>query len=501
LWQNARAVHRGPALLLPLLLLAAPAPAASGDPAHDGPPRPHIVVFLADDLGWGDVGFHGSEIRTPTLDALAEGGVRLESFYVWPVCSPTRAAFLTGRYPIRYGLQGGVVVPHADYGLPPEERTLADALGEAGYRTAIVGKWHLGHARPEYLPTRRGFDHQYGLYNGQVDYYTHERDGGLDWHRDDRALREEGHATHLIAAEAVRLVEEHDPATPLFLYVPFLAPHTPLQPPPGFEPPEDRPARGRAIFGAMVETLDAAVGRVLAALERRGMRERTLVLFFSDNGANERFGGRNAPLRGGKYHPYEGGVRSPAVVSWPGVVPAGQVREGLVHVVDWYPTLLALAGASAQQPLPLDGRDQWPLVARGADSAREELLVISFRRWDALRWGRWKLLVQYHPPPRGAGARPVAPRERRVRASWLYDLESDPGETTNLGVRQPEVRKRLAERLLEYAYSAVPERRAGPPPPDFQVPAVWGEFEAQGAPAGAEAAPSDATPSAAGRAQ
>ncbi|NDA68669.1 MAG: arylsulfatase, partial [Verrucomicrobia bacterium] len=160
---------------------------------------------------------------------LAASGARLEAFYVQPVCSPTRAALMTGRYPMRHGLQVGVVRPWANYGLPLAERTLPQALREAGYVTAICGKWHLGHFTPEYLPTRRGFTHQYGHYNGMIDYFTHERDGGFDWHRDDRELREEGYSTVLIGNEAVRLITAHDTSKPLFLYVPFNAPHAPLQ--------------------------------------------------------------------------------------------------------------------------------------------------------------------------------------------------------------------------------------------------------------------------------
>src|SRR3954468_13603939 len=193
--------------------------------------HPNIVFFLIDDLGYTDVGFNGGDIKTPNIDKLAKAGARLAAFYVQPVCSPTRAALMTGRYPMRDGLQVGVVRPWANYGLPLEERTLAQALRDAGYETAITGKWHLGHFRPEYLPTHRGFDHQYGHYNGALDYFTHERDGGFDWHRDDRVNRDDGYTTHLLAKEAVRLVRNHDPARPLFLYLPFNAVHAPHQVP------------------------------------------------------------------------------------------------------------------------------------------------------------------------------------------------------------------------------------------------------------------------------
>src|SRR5215204_6143366 len=209
-------------LLLTLLAFLASTTAAE---------KPNIVFILADDLGWADVGWHGKEIKTPHLDRLAAAGAKLEQFYVQPLCSPTRAALLTGRYPMRHGLQVGVVRPWAQHGLPLEERTLPAALKEAGYETAITGKWHLGHFQPEYLPTRRGFDHQYGHYNGALDYNTHDREGGFDWHRDDKVSRDEGYSTHLIAAEAVKRIKERDANKPLFLYVPFNAVHSPHQVP------------------------------------------------------------------------------------------------------------------------------------------------------------------------------------------------------------------------------------------------------------------------------
>jgi arylsulfatase A-like enzyme len=187
--------------------------AARGTPSH---PPPNIVFILSDDHGWADVGWHSPEIKTPNLDQLAATGAKLEQFYAQPVCSPTRAALLTGRYPMRYGLQVGVIRPWADYGLPLDERTLPQMLKEVGYSTFLTGKWHLGHSQPAYLPTHRGFDHQYGHYNGELDYFTHVRDGGFDWHRDDRVSHEEGYTTFLIANEAVRIIRDQPANRPLF---------------------------------------------------------------------------------------------------------------------------------------------------------------------------------------------------------------------------------------------------------------------------------------------
>ncbi|MFO0930167.1 MAG: arylsulfatase [Gemmataceae bacterium] len=347
--------------MLALLLSALLVPAAAGDAD-----RPNVVYFLADDLGYADVGWHGTAIRTPHLDRLAHAGARLEQFYVQPVCSPTRAALLTGRYPMRHGLQVGVVRPWARYGLPLEERTLPQALREAGYVTALCGKWHLGHFHRDYLPTRRGFDHQYGHYNGALDYYTHVREGGFDWHRDDKVCRDDGYTTHLLAREAVRRVTDHDTSKPLFLYVAFNAVHAPYQVPERYTKEYADLKGQRRTYAGMIAAMDEAIGEVVAAVEKKGLTRRTLFLFSSDNGGPAP--GRitsNAPLRAGKGTLYEGGVRVPAFATWSGRIKPGTVVQQPIHVVDWYPTLLTLAGGSRTQKLPVDGIDVWPAVAEG----------------------------------------------------------------------------------------------------------------------------------------
>src|SRR5437660_200609 len=267
-----------------LALISPLSVAPSAETADAVAKRPHILFLLADDLGWGDVGYHGSEIKTPNLDQLAAAGARLEQFYVQPVCSPTRAALMTGRYPMRQGLQVGVVRPWAQYGLPLEERPLPQALREVGYETAICGKWHLGHFRPEYLPTRRGFDHQYGHYNGALDYFTHMRDNGFDWHRDDKECRDEGYSTHLNAKEAARIIRGRDKNKPLFLYVPFNAVHAPHQVAESYKAPYANLPEPRQSYAGMVAAMDEAIGQVVAALDDAGMRQNTLIIFSSDNG-------------------------------------------------------------------------------------------------------------------------------------------------------------------------------------------------------------------------
>jgi arylsulfatase A-like enzyme len=442
--------------------------------------RPNIVVILADDLGWADVGWHGHEIRTPRLDALAAAGAKLEQFYVQPVCSPTRGAFLAGRYPIRYGLQVGVVRPWAQYGLPLEERTLPQALREVGYETAICGKWHLGHVQPEYLPTRRGFEHQYGHYNGALDYFTHVRDGGFDWHRDDKVCRDEGYSTHLIAREAEQRIESRDRSRPLFLYVAFNAVHAPHQVPDSYKEPYANLPEPRRTYAGMVAAMDEAVGKIVAAVDRAGLRRNTLFLFSSDNGGPEP--GRvtsNGPLRGAKATLYEGGVRVPAFATWQDHIKPASVVEAPLHIVDWYPTLLKLAGATLDQALPLDGLDAWPAIARGESSPNRQILLNSTPSGGAIRVGDWKLVLTGNPGDSEAAGDDALPGAARAAGASrvseeLFRLADDPNETHNLAVALPEKVRELRDRYDALARQAV-QPKSAPKAPGFQSPRVWGE--------------------------
>lgn len=404
---------------------------------------PNILYIVADDLGWADVGFHGSDIATKSLDELAQTGVTLDQFYVQPMCTPTRAALMTGRYPLRYGLQSFVILPDQTYGLPTDERLLPQVLQQAGYETAIVGKWHLGHADRKYWPRSRGFSYQYGPLIGEIDYFTHKVHGVVDWYRNDRLLEEEGYVTTLLGKDAVRLIKAHDTAKPLFLYLAFTAPHTPFQAPQAYL---DRYANiadpNRRAYAAMVTAMDEQIGAVLKALEERGMRENTLVVFHSDNGGvrTATFAGQidtkgdlpasNGPFRNGKGSLYEGGTRAVALANWPGHVPAGKAR-GMVHVVDMLPTLAGLAGASLDGTKPLDGTDIWPVISAGARSLRKEVVynVELFR--GAVRQDDLKLVWS-------------APLPNRVE---LYDLAVDPGETRNLAADHPAEVAKLQARI------------------------------------------------------
>ena len=303
-----------------------------GSSARAAEHPPNFVYILSDDQGWKDVGYHGSDIQTPNIDALANGGARLEQFYAQPMCTPTRAALMTGRYPFRYGLQTAVVASNHTYGLPTDEWLLPQALKDAGYETAIVGKWHLGHADPKYWPRQRGFDYQYGPLIGEIDYFTHEQHGVVDWYRDNKRIEEPGYSTTLLGDDAVKLIDAHDVNTPLFLYLTFNAPHTPYQAPQAYlDRYQDISDPSRRAYAAMITAMDDQIGRVVDALDKKRMRDDTLIVFQSDNGGtrNAMFAGEgdmskikipvdNGPYRDGKGSLYEGGTRVVALANWPG---------------------------------------------------------------------------------------------------------------------------------------------------------------------------------------
>jgi arylsulfatase A-like enzyme len=344
--------------------------AATSAAAQQAAPRPHIVYIVADDLGWKDVEFHGSDIKTPNIDKLAQEGARLEQFYVQPMCTPSRAALLTGRYPCRYGLQTLVIPTPSKYGLPTDERLLPQALKEAGYKTIMVGKWHLGHADRKFWPRQRGFDYHCGAMVGEIDYFTHASGKVRDWYRNDRPVKEQGYVTQLWGKDAVAQINAHDPKAPLFLYLAFTAPHSPYQVPKEYldryKHVEDPTRR---TYAAMITAMDDEIGKVIAALDKKKMRENTLIVFMSDNGGNQtamlagdadvsklKLPADNGPYRGGKGMLYEGGTRVAALANWPGRIKPAEVKE-VMHVVDMFPTLAGLAGANPNKGKPLDGID------------------------------------------------------------------------------------------------------------------------------------------------
>jgi arylsulfatase A-like enzyme len=426
--------------------------------------KPNIIFIMADDLGNADLGYRGGEVKTPNIDKLATEGVRMESFYGEPVCTPSRAALMTGRYPMRHGLQTLVIFPSHKYGLPTDERTLPQASKEAGYQTYMVGKWHLGHADQKYWPQNRGFDYFYGNVMGEVDYFTKERGGMVDWQRNGKFLKESGYYTTLIGNEAVKLIESHDPKKPFFLYFASMAPHAPYQVPKEYS---DRYAsikdEKRRTYGGMISALDDQIGRVVTALDKKGMRENTIILFASDNGGvtnalfatgarspderkesggvalGEKPPANNGELRGGKGSLYEGGVSVPAFANWPAKLQPRVVTEPL-HMVDIMPTLLALSGGVGSADHPFDGKDIWPTLKEGKPSPNEDILINVEAFRGAVRKGDWKLVKVATLPGK----------------TELFDLKNDPGEKTNVADRHPDIAKDLEARLLAYAKEQKP---------------------------------------------
>lgn len=378
-------------------------------------PRPNIITIVGDDIGWGDVGFRDSAIKTPNIDRLAAEGTRLERFYVNPICSLTRASFLTGQFSPRTGVNNRS-------GLPLDYRIFPADLRDAGYQTWMCGKWHLGGSAEnaftgrEYHPDARGFDHFYGFLGGAVDYFTHvnRESGALDWWRNGEQVSEKGYSTDLLADEAIGLIENRETNRPFFLHLAFNAAHGPLQAPDGTSG-----GRGKSgAYKAVVEAMDSAIGRVLSALDEQKIADSTIVLFFSDNGAQDGQGGSNGPLRGAKGGAYEGGVRSAAVLRYPAAIRAGSEFGQWMWAGDVWPTLAAAAGIAPQPSKPLDGVDMWPALV-AADAVERAPFAVGSK---SMAWFEppWKLIVSADTP------------------AELYNLDDDPAETRNLAAANAE---------------------------------------------------------------
>ncbi|MFW6162998.1 MAG: sulfatase [Planctomycetota bacterium] len=424
--------------------------------------KPNVLIILVDDLGYGDLACYGArDLRTPHLDRLADQGLRLTRAYAnCPVCSPTRASILTGRYPEMVGVPG-VIRTHKrnSWGyLSPDAVLLPTLLKPAGYASAIVGKWHLGLKSPN-TPTERGFDHFHGFLGDMMDdYYTHRRHGHNYMRRGRQTIDPEGHATDLFTEWACHWLQQQTAETPFCLYLAYNAPHTPIQPPREWlakvrkREPDMDPKRAK--LAALIEHMDDGIGRVLTCLDETGLADDTLVVFWSDNGGQTRVGADNDGTRAGKGTLYEGGIRVPAILRWPGKVEAGRESDRILLTMDVVPTLCEAAGAAIEHAI--DGVSFLPfLLGKAQPEPRRDLFwgrregggFFQGGTIEGMRRGDWKLLR----------SKPGAPFE-------LYNLGRDPLEQTDLAKAEPDKRKELAAALEAQLarYAKVPWR----PPED-----------------------------------
>ena len=425
--------------------------------------RPNVVIFLSDDQGYADLGCQGSrDIKSPNIDRLAAQGVRFTTWYsAAPVCSPSRAALLTGRSPQGAGVPGNVSSYPGKPGLPADQLTIAERLKPLGYATGAVGKWHLGSA-PGASPNEQGFDRFFGFYAGCVDNYSHtfywEAPHIHDLRRDDQVVHEEGtYLNDIVTREAIRFVDENR-AKPFFLYVAYNLPHYPMQAPARLVAPFAALHPDRATYAGMVAAVDESVGLVLDRLDRHDLTRRTLVVFLSDHGATAEARGNgsvgdNGPFRGRKFSLFDGGLRVPAIVRWPGVVPAGQTRDQLACSSDLAPTVVAAAGGAGVAAGSFEGKDLADVLSRNSPSPHEAL-AWSYGGQDAIRSGRWKLVRN----GREDDGKLLAGGD----AVFLSDLEADPGERINLARSRPEILEKLSRDLDEWLKSHAVTKAANP---------------------------------------
>ncbi len=462
--------------------------------------RPNVIVMVADDLGWADVGFRGGDIDTPSLDRLAADGVELHRFYTAPICSPTRAALMTGRNPMRLGIAYGVILPWDNNGVHPDERFLPEAFLDAGYQTAMVGKWHLGHAQQTYHPNHRGFEHFYGHLHTEVGYFPpFANKGGKDFQKNGVSIDDDGYETFLLADEASRYIRQRRKDKPFFLYMPFLAPHTPLDAPQDLIDKYQNietdlpPARStqtddtrtiarlllmdsaRPMYAAVTDALDQAVGQVLQTLEDEGIANNTIVLFFSDNGgAAYSYGGaNNAPLRGGKGEVFEGGIRVVALMRWPAKLEGGTRIDQIMTVMDVFPTLMEAAGVEPGEHFPWDGSSLWPAIAHGQPAPRQEPVFFAsetpiYGHFNLTLFDdTWKLVQEVRQD-----------QLTTTVTNHLFKIADDPNEYTNLAAEHPGVVEEMAEGIRSwralYPISGTRSHLAGPP--GWRAPKDWADY-------------------------
>ncbi|XP_077989802.1 arylsulfatase B-like [Glandiceps talaboti] len=470
---------------------------------------PHIIFIVGDDVGWNDVGYHNPIFKTPNIDLLANSGVKLNNYYVGEKCAPSRNMLMTGRYTIHTGITANRFDTNPR-SLPLDEVTIGQKLKESGYSTHIVGKWHCGFYKEQCLPYNRGFDTFFGYLGSMTDYYTHTNRHYGNVYDLRNMTKNEGpryngyYATHLFTREAERLIEQHDPDTPLFLYLAYSSNHGPLEVPASYKEPFGNVIndKDRLTYAAMASCLDEGVGSVLSKLKSKGLYENSVIVFTSDNGGSPSCGGNNWPLKGSKHTLWEGGIHVPAFVSSPLLkkeVRGTQCKE-LFHITDWFPTLVHLAKGNLHD-VKLDGFNQWKTISEGVETDRQEALINIDQRnvmplqsrdetvrlysknkyfnigmYAAIRSDKWKLLTGdvgdageaiWTPPPE---MKPnVKPTVATYSAVNLYDIETDPEERDNLATTHREKVEELLKRLGELFEGGVAPNERTEPQLDYNI--------------------------------
>lgn len=424
-----------------------------------GAERPNIVMIFTDDQGWHDVGCYGSEIPTPHIDSLARDGVKLNQFYAASsICTPSRFGLLTGQYPTRSqdGLLNALMfLADADKhrGIRDHETTYVSLLQSAGYQTALVGKWHLGHGDHKFWPTEHGFGSFFGHTGGCVDFFSLHYGTKPDWYRGKEIVATEGYATDVITDEAVAVLDRSAKnAAPFYLHIAFNAPHfgkagdmntgeikNKMQPKPADLSRVDSAIgeKSRRAFAAKVIGMDDSIGRILRKLDSLGLSDSTLVIFMTDHGGDPAYGGSNVPLRGGKAQLFEGGLRVPCLARWPGQIPAGSESDAVCCAIDCFPTLCRIAGVDFKNR-KIDGRDMLPILKGQPVPSGRELFwctgkhaELSRSNWTAIRQGDWKMVDAPKASP------------------MLFNLAEDPYEIHDLSEKQPAVLRKLVARASE----------------------------------------------------
>jgi arylsulfatase A-like enzyme len=436
-------------LLIWLLLLVFSCQEKASETSNSS--KPNIVFIFTDDLGYGDVGcFGATDIKTPHIDRIAEEGIKFTSFLsASPVCSPSRAGLLTGRMPQRMGINA-VFFPESFTGMDPEEITFAEILKEKGYRTAAVGKWHLGHLE-RFLPLNQGFDQYFGIpYSNDMESVVYLRDNEVESFEVDQT-----YTTQKYTEEALTFIDEASDS-PFLLYLAHNQPHVPI-----YASPEFQGKSERGLYGDVIQEIDWSVGQVLAKLEEKGILENTIIVFSSDNGpwlVMEDHGGSAGPLREGKQYTFEGGVRVPTVAMWKGKIAPGQVYEKLATQMDWFPTFCNIVGAEIPQDREIDGKDLSAVLFENGEREGDTFLYYMLSDQRGFREGDWKIKLPFPGFEGSRGMKALAAHD-----TLLFNIKNDPGETTNLAEGNPE---KLAQMMRAMDIAV---KQLGPLPPSLVI--------------------------------